>query len=111
MRQCTLGKIRTIEGEFVWDGASSFSRRVHARRASYEVVYMMDKSPTHQKLNAIVAISFGEEDCAGVLYSHDDALVVTLLVANYTTRCIFVDNDSLTNIILGGLRENMHRCI
>ncbi|KAG6682446.1 hypothetical protein I3842_13G141900 [Carya illinoinensis] len=33
------------------------------------------------------------------LYPHEDALVVTLLVANYTTKRILVDNESLTDVL------------
>lgn len=34
-----------------------------------------------------------------MLYLHDDALVVTLLVANYMTRCILIDNGSSADIL------------
>ncbi|KAG2411251.1 hypothetical protein I3760_Q013600 [Carya illinoinensis] len=43
-------------------------------------------------------ISFGNEGCRGVVYPHDDALVVTMLVANYTIRRILIDNKSLVDI-------------
>lgn len=52
----------------------------------------------HKKFDSSLAISFKEDDCEGVLYSHDDALVVTLLVANYTTRHILIDNGSSTDL-------------
>lgn len=35
------------------------------------------------------------------MYPHDDALVVTLLIANYTTRRVLVDNGSSTDILFG----------
>ncbi|XP_040987650.1 uncharacterized protein LOC121235367 [Juglans microcarpa x Juglans regia] len=44
-------------------------------------------------------ISFGDEDCEGVMYPHDDTLVATLLIANYTTRRVLVDNGSSADIL------------
>lgn len=44
-------------------------------------------------------ISFGEGDEEGVLYPHDDTLVVTTLVANFTTRRILIDNNNSANIL------------
>lgn len=44
-------------------------------------------------------ISFRESDEEGVLYLHHDALVVTMLVANFTTRRILIDNSSLIDIL------------
>lgn len=41
--------------------------------------------------------SFGNEDCQGVVYLHDDVLVVMILVVNYTTRRILIDNGSSAN--------------
>ncbi|XP_042951997.1 uncharacterized protein LOC122289093 [Carya illinoinensis] len=46
-----------------------------------------------------MVISFDEEDRQGVLYPHDDALVITLVIANYTTRQVLVDNGSFANIL------------
>lgn len=42
-------------------------------------------------------IFFKEGDEEGVLYQHDDALMVTMLVTNFTTRRIFIANDSSAN--------------
>ena len=45
------------------------------------------------------AITFTDEDAERVHHPHDDAIVITLLIANYTTRRVLVDNGSSTNIL------------
>jgi hypothetical protein len=47
----------------------------------------------------IVTISFSDEDANGVLMPHDDALVVTMTVANHIIHIILVDNGSSAEII------------
>ncbi|KAF5463281.1 hypothetical protein F2P56_019204 [Juglans regia] len=88
------------ERGFVGGGTSASSRQAHARRARYEEVYTTDRPPKQPRRKSSKNISFGEEDCEGVLYPHDDALVVTLLVTNYTTRQILINNGSSGDILL-----------
>ena len=45
------------------------------------------------------AITFTDEDVERVHHSYDDAIVITLLIANYTTRKVLVDNGSLADIL------------
>lgn len=45
-------------------------------------------------------ISFGKASKEWVIYLHDDTLVVTMLVANFTTRMILIDNSSSVDIFL-----------
>ena len=45
------------------------------------------------------AITFTDKDAKRVHHSHDDAVVITLLIANYTTRRVLVDNGSSANIL------------
>jgi hypothetical protein len=44
-------------------------------------------------------ISFSDEDADGVSMPHDDALVVTMTVANHAIHQILVDNGSSAEII------------
>ena len=44
-------------------------------------------------------ITFTEEDARKVVYPHEDALVVTLEIAGYLTRCSLIDNGSSADII------------
>ena len=42
---------------------------------------------------------FSEEDARGVKQPHDDHLVIMLIIEEFNTRRILVDNSSSTNII------------
>ena len=44
-------------------------------------------------------IIFTDVDARQLHYPHDDAIVITLTIANYTTRRVLVDNGSSTNIL------------
>lgn len=44
-------------------------------------------------------ITFTKEDSQGVQHPHDDALVVTLIIANHQTRRILIDNGSSADIL------------
>ncbi|KAG6703160.1 hypothetical protein I3842_07G071200 [Carya illinoinensis] len=44
-------------------------------------------------------ITFGDKDEEGILHPHDDALVVTMQIMNFTTRRVLIDNGSLANIL------------
>ena len=45
------------------------------------------------------AITFMKEDAKRIHHPHDDAIVITLLIADYTTRRVLVDNGSSTEIL------------
>ena len=45
------------------------------------------------------AITFIDEDGEKVHHLHDNAIVIILLIANYTTRRVLVDNGSSANIL------------
>ena len=45
------------------------------------------------------AITFMHEDPRRIHHPHDDAIVLTLLVVDYTTRKVLIDNGSLANIL------------
>ena len=44
-------------------------------------------------------ITFAEEDARKVFHPQDDALVVTLEIAGYSTRRVLIDNGSSADII------------
>uniref|UniRef100_A0A2N9F1B6 Uncharacterized protein n=1 Tax=Fagus sylvatica TaxID=28930 RepID=A0A2N9F1B6_FAGSY len=48
---------------------------------------------------ADLPITFTEEDARKVVHPHDDALVVTLEIAGYSTRRVLIDNGSSADII------------
>ena len=45
------------------------------------------------------AITFTNADAERVHHPHDDAIVITLLIADYTTKRVLVDNGSSTDIL------------
>ena len=45
------------------------------------------------------AITFTDADAERVHHPHDDAIVITLLIADYTTRRVLVDNGSSADIL------------
>ena len=45
------------------------------------------------------AITFTDEDTKRIQHPHDDAIVITLLIADYTTRRVLVDNGSSADIL------------
>ena len=45
------------------------------------------------------AISFTDEDAERIHHPYDDAIVITLLIADYTTKRVLVDNGSSTDIL------------
>ena len=44
-------------------------------------------------------ITFTNEDARRLHHPHEDAIVITLTIANYTTRKVLVDNGSSVNIL------------
>lgn len=52
-------------------------------------------------------ISFTKEDAQGIQYPHDDPLVVTLAIANFTTHCIQIDTISSADILFTPTYDTM----
>jgi hypothetical protein len=61
-------------------------------------VYSLHR-PSKAARTESVVLSFSEEDARGVVMPHDDALVVTLTVANHGIHRILVDNGSSADIL------------
>uniref|UniRef100_A0A2N9HJT9 Uncharacterized protein n=1 Tax=Fagus sylvatica TaxID=28930 RepID=A0A2N9HJT9_FAGSY len=72
-----LGEIHVITGGVATRGTSRSSRKAYARQI-------------HNML---------KEDARKVFHPHDDALVVTLEIAGYSTRRVLIDNGSSADII------------
>lgn len=94
-----MREIRTIGG-FATGGVTSSRRKAHTREACYREVYSTTYHSTkYRRGKSVPMISFGEADEEEVLYPHDDVLVVTMEIANLTTRRILIDNGSLVDIL------------
>ncbi|XP_042950285.1 uncharacterized protein LOC122282398 [Carya illinoinensis] len=94
------GEIKTIAGGFVGAVISTSSRKVYAWKVRYEEVFMADRAHKQPKLSSERMVkSFEEAGRKGIIYLHDDALVITLVIANYITRRVLVDNGSSADIL------------
>ncbi|XP_077249387.1 uncharacterized protein LOC143888884 [Tasmannia lanceolata] len=81
-------------------GTSSAARKAYARRVN-AVHTCSKKAKTENE------ISFSDADLDGLILPHDDALVLTMLVANWELRKILVDNGSSADILYYHAFERM----
>ena len=93
--QPPLGEIRMIIGGGL-TGQSSRSRKTYLKVV--QNVQLSGRSPKTRTTDE-QAITFTNEDAARIHHPHDDAIVVTLLITDYTTRRVLVDNGSSANIL------------
>ena len=90
-----LGEIRVIIGGI---SAASSSR---SKKTYFQVVQNIQLTghPPRAPKTDKPAITFIDEDVRKLHHPHDDAIVITLTVANYTTRKVLVDNGSSADIL------------
>ena len=90
-----LGEIRVIIG------GSSASQSSKSRKTYLKVVQNVQLSGQSPRTTTIdeQAITFTDADTERVHHPHDDAIVITLLIADYTTKRVLVDNGSSTDIL------------
>ncbi|GFZ12957.1 hypothetical protein Acr_23g0013420 [Actinidia rufa] len=84
----TVGNIQTIHGGFGSGGCSTSSRKRHARsafRLAEEEIYNLS-SPY---VGDHTPITFSNDDLRGLHLPHDDALVVSAVIANFNVQRIF----------------------
>ena len=93
--QPLLGEIRVIiEGSLA--GQSSKSRKTYLK--VMQNVQLSGRSPRMRTTNE-PTITFTDVDVQRVHHLYDDAIIITLLIANYTTRRVLVDNGSTEDIL------------
>uniref|UniRef100_A0A2N9F1B5 Uncharacterized protein n=1 Tax=Fagus sylvatica TaxID=28930 RepID=A0A2N9F1B5_FAGSY len=91
-----LGEIHVITGGMAAGGTSRSSRKAYARQIyNVLVTQKSNKKPRVEDL----PITFTEEDACKVFHPHNDALVVTMEIAGYSTRRVLIDNGSSADII------------
>ncbi|XP_022859172.1 uncharacterized protein LOC111379964 [Olea europaea var. sylvestris] len=88
--QPTTGTINIIIGGIASGGDSNSGRKQYSRQ------YVLASGMPHGKLEDI---TFGTGDLEGVSLPHDDALVISAIVANFEVKRILVDNGSAANIL------------
>ena len=90
-----LGEIREIIGG-TSTGQSSKSRKTYLKVV--QNVQLFGRSPRTRVMDE-QAITFTDKDAERVHFPYDDAIIITLLIANYTTRRVLVDNGSSVDIL------------
>jgi BarA-like signal transduction histidine kinase len=91
-----LGEIHVITRGMAAGGTSRSSRKAYARQIhNVLVTQKSNKKPRVEDL----PITFTEEDACKVFHPHDDALVVTMEIAGYSTRRVLIDNGSSADIV------------
>ena len=90
-----LGEIRVIIGG-TSTGQSSKSRKTYLK--VMQNVQLSGISP-RMRVTDEQAITFTDEDAERVHHPHDDAIIITLLIVNYTTRRVLVDKGSSADML------------
>ena len=90
-----LGEIRVIIGGTLI-GQHSKSRKMYLKVV--QNVQLSRRSP-RMRITDEQAITFTNKDAERIHHPHDDVIVITFLIANYTTRRVLVDNGSSANIL------------
>ena len=93
--QPPLREIRVIIGGSS-TGQSSKSKKAYLKVV--QSVQLSGRSPRARSTDE-QAITFTVEDAKRIHHPHDDAIVITVLIADYTTRRVLVDNESLADIL------------
>ena len=90
-----LGEIRIIIGGSS-TGQSSKSKKAYLKVV--QSVQLSGRSPRARSTDK-QAITFTNEDAERIHHPHDDVIVITLLIADYTTRRVLVDNGNAADIL------------
>uniref|UniRef100_A0A2N9ESE9 Integrase catalytic domain-containing protein n=1 Tax=Fagus sylvatica TaxID=28930 RepID=A0A2N9ESE9_FAGSY len=88
-----LLNVKQKEGEILRSYLTRFNKETLLVEGADDKV--TEKKPKLEDL----PITFTEEDARKVFHPHDDALVVTLEIAGYSTRRVLIDNGSFADII------------
>ena len=92
----TTSEIRTIVGSPTVGGISRTSGKAYA--CQVHNIFIVQWTPKNIYLDDQI-ISFSEEDARETHQPHDDALVITMNIANFTTRRVMIDNGSSADIL------------
>ena len=90
-----LGEIRVIVGGMSIESSSK------AKKTYLQVVQNVQLTGCPPRASKVdePAITFTDEDARRLHHPYDDAIVITLMIANYTTRRVLVDNGSSVDIL------------
>ena len=85
----TLAEIRVIIGR-TSAGQTSKSKKTYLKVV--QNVQLSGRSPRTRGIDK-PTISFTNEEAKRIYHRHDNAIVITLLIADYTTKRVLVDNE------------------
>ncbi|XP_058068317.1 uncharacterized protein LOC131217413 [Magnolia sinica] len=88
-------EIRTIFGGSSRGGDSNRARKAYCRRSDPEHNIHLNK----ELCVSSCSMTFSEDDACGIQHPHDDALVVTMTIANYKVYRILIDTESSADVI------------
>ena len=77
-------------------GQSSRSKKTYLKVV--QNIQLSGQSPKTRTLDE-QAITFTDEDASRIHHPHDDAIVITLFIADYSTRRVLIDNGSSADIL------------
>ncbi|XP_058092608.1 uncharacterized protein LOC131239065 [Magnolia sinica] len=100
-------EIRTIFEGSSGGGDSNRARKAHSRKSDPEHYVHLTERPSKELRVNPCSLTFTEEDVRGIQHWHDDALVVTMTIANRKVYRIVVDIGSSTNVIYSEAFERM----
>ena len=90
-----LGEIRVIIGGM---STRSLSKAKKIYLQVVQSVQLIGRPPRMTKEDE-PTITFTDEDARQLHHPHDDAIVIAMTIANYTTRRVLIDNGSSANIL------------
>jgi len=89
------GEIRMIvRGTLI--GSSSKAKKTYLREVQN---VQISRRPPRMIREDEPTIIFMNEDARRLHHPHDDVIIITLVIGNYTTRRVLVDNGSSANIL------------
>ena len=91
-----LRKIQVIIRGSTMDGSSKKARKTCLQMV--QSVHITRHLPKLARINK-PTISFIEDNASQFHHPHDDVLVISLLIANFNTRWVLIDNGSSANIL------------
>ncbi|XP_065623394.1 uncharacterized protein LOC136064893 [Quercus suber] len=90
-----LGEIKVIIGGSL-AGRSSKTKKAYLKEV--QSVQLSGRSPRAKSTDE-QPITFTDEEAERIHHPHDDAIVIALLIADYTTRRVLIDNRSSADIL------------
>ncbi|XP_058078669.1 uncharacterized protein LOC131226999 [Magnolia sinica] len=100
-------QIRTIFGGSSGGGDSNRARKAHSRKPNLEHYVHLTERPSKELRVNPCTLTFTEEDAHGIHHPHDDALVVTMTIANRKVYRILVDTESSADVMYSEAFERM----